>query len=770
MSADHARPSGALVAFATTAAWIWDIRGDGFLVVLTAAAGGLAVMLRYLLRTPRPRPLRAAAVHGAVAVAFAGAAVLLLNRLLVGQQVPNGLTHFGAFLAGVLGVPTATLTDVFAIRTTSEVVRVSFNWTTLPMAAVVAFLGTRLATDWAHGLLVPARRLLAAFAVGVALLVLRAVLGVFVFSELYGFFVSPSAVPWWDANTGVVSVATLLLVLWAVARVVGPPLSGSRVHAVVSWRLVPCAAAPLLMAVVALAAPTPSATSHGRVLVDDSHADDWELAGARFTPEWRGDMSVYACSAAFEHLGDWYSIGFNRTAPLDDSLLADIDVLVLKMPTRPYAAGEQAAIEAFVRRGGGLLAIGDHTDLFGSNSILNQIIAPAGMTLEASGVANVDGDQAGVSSGWGDPLIERGAEPLFWLTGCHVSVTSASPALVWRSAYADRAIFANGSYFGDGRAEPCEPLGPVVLAAAGRIGSGRVLAIGDGTIFTNFAAFRPGRFELLRNAVAYLNSRDTRWRYLPHLALAAACIAMFLVAYGSRPGWPRYVVLALLPVSISVAWIIDAQTTAACARVSAVRRHPQVTFLGMHAHYYLAPTIGVSSRPYSTSFDTLFVETLRYGWRPRFGRDLRSALAESDAVIIPNVFPTFTVPELDALKAYVQRGGILWLLSGEIPETVAGVRQVLGAFGRIDVTAADRTTLLSDASADSAGTTVIREGRGLLCVSTAAETLSRDGLGHPFPEPTAPRAPRFSFLGRLFELWLTHVGYDRASAFERHGA
>lgn len=65
-------------------------------------------------------------------------------------------------------------------------------------------------------------------------------------------------------------------------------------------------------------------------------------------------------------------------------------MLVLKTPTREYSLGEINAIQRFVRRGGGLLLIGEHTDVFGTGTHLNAVAERFGFRFRFDCLFGVD--------------------------------------------------------------------------------------------------------------------------------------------------------------------------------------------------------------------------------------------------------------------------------------------------------------------------------------------------------------------------------------------
>src|SRR5262245_10471562 len=83
----------------------------------------------------------------------------------------------------------------------------------------------------------------------------------------------------------------------------------------------------------------------------------------------------YASIAKF--LSHYYDVKAN-SAPLTPDVLRETDVLILKTPTRAYSPEERAAILEFVRQGGGLFLVGEHTNVWGSGFYLNALARPLG--------------------------------------------------------------------------------------------------------------------------------------------------------------------------------------------------------------------------------------------------------------------------------------------------------------------------------------------------------------------------------------------------------
>jgi hypothetical protein len=115
----------------------------------------------------------------------------------------------------------------------------------------------------------------------------------------------------------------------------------------------------------------PGEQKQGRVLLDEKHSN-WEPTTKKYDTTWYGQESGYNYYCMAEYLNYYYQLDRNFDEITPD-LLSNYDILILKIPTAPFSHEEVEAIVQFVRKGGGLWLIGDHTNVFGSGVYLNPI-------------------------------------------------------------------------------------------------------------------------------------------------------------------------------------------------------------------------------------------------------------------------------------------------------------------------------------------------------------------------------------------------------------
>ncbi len=238
----------------------------------------------------------------------------------------------------------------------------------------------------------------------------------------------------------------------------------------------------------ATATPAHAATPH-RILFDNAHAEtagnaDWIISTSQPDPlgqdsspsaetDWTGALSSWG--VALQKTGN-YSL---KTVPSGSSLtyggsastdLANFDTLVLPEPNTLFTSAEKTAIMNFVKNGGGLFMISDHTGADRNNDgedaveILNDLMS--NNSVDSTDPFGFSVDTANISSGY-PAAISDSTDPV--LHGSFGTVTKSliasgttatlKPAdnasvkgLLYRSGYSGNtgAFFAT-STFGSGR-------------------------------------------------------------------------------------------------------------------------------------------------------------------------------------------------------------------------------------------------------------------------------------------------------------------------------
>lgn len=458
--------------------------------------------------------------------------------------------------------------------------------------------------------------------------------------------------------------------------------------------------------------------------------------------DWYGDFSTYGFASGVEWLGYSFATTVNVSAEYTDELLAEYDVLILKTPQVSMEPEEVSAVQRFVQRGGGLLLLGDHTDLFGSSRRLNVLAGSAGLRFRFDSVSGaaarafrvVEFEDSGHPAGSGLTRTE-------FMTGCSIGLeASAEPLGVAGFQVCELADFGGGSNFGVIGSDPRCHVGPAVSIAEGRIGLGRVIAHGDSTSLSSFALFKHDRERLLLNMVAWLNTRRhplesfARW-----LALGVGLLCLTRAAAASLQ--LQRTALAACLVAATLAGVGAERCAAAVApRVAPpppVRAPPRASVFVGDSEALFPPVLGsLGDLDPGSCYDTWLTVFLRDGVFPRLVASFDAALGD-EALVVLNPRDGIGAEDQARLGEWLEQGGRLVVLHRDDHLHAEAIGSYLAPAG-LSVSASPAglridglrsTTLVDGARFEQ------RIGAGAVVVSSRSEDWSRAFLGNALAIP-----------------------------------
>lgn len=262
----------------------------------------------------------------------------------------------------------------------------------------------------------------------------------------------------------------------------------------------------------------------GRVLVDE-HRSTWERTDRPFDANWYGHESGYNYACLYDYCSRFYRMGRLET-DVNDRTLRDCDVLIVKVPTSRYDPQEVDAIERFVERGGGLLLIGEHTNVFNTGTHLNDIARRFGFAFRYDCLFGIN---SAFEQLWRPPLVPHPIvhrmPPMDFAVSCSIRPGASRGRAVIRSTglWNLPADYHVSNYYPQVEDHAYARYGAFIQLWAAQAGDGRVVAFTDSTIFSNFSTFEPGKAELMLGMLEWLNHDKGAVDWRPSLlALATA--------------------------------------------------------------------------------------------------------------------------------------------------------------------------------------------------------------------------------------------------------
>jgi hypothetical protein len=331
----------------------------------------------------------------------------------------------------------------------------------------------------------------------------------------------------------------------ATARVPLPPI--------VRW-----AGIPVLLGLSLAVFWQPPGTPKQGKLVISSHHTQWSRSDRPYDREWYGAESGYNYGMLRRLFAKFMPVEEAR-GPLTAKDLEGASVLVIYDPDSAFSKDEIGLVREFVRGGGGLLLIGDHTNVFGSTTHLNQICEPFGFQFRDDVLFDLDEDfHQLIDAPYPGSAFWHGLS-FFKLRG----PASIRPTSLWtRPVYqvgrskSVRAIYSVNNFYPPPHDDPKMKHGTFCVAAASRHGSGRVAAWGDSTVFSNFEIFYPGKQEYLLNTLGWLNHKDGVLSSMGRrmaLVILLAGVAAFLLWRREPRTW--LLTLTWLVAALGCAWL-----------------------------------------------------------------------------------------------------------------------------------------------------------------------------------------------------------------------
>lgn len=417
----------------------------------------------------------------------------------------------------------------------------------------------------------------------------------------------------------------------------------------------------------------PGPRKAGRVMFVERKCQ-WEPTDRPYDTRWYVEPRVFEEGSGYNYyvIYAWLSRYYetSRLMPeqkIDRATLANCDVLVIKTPTQRYTPEEIAAVHQFVREGGGLLLVGDHTNYARSGTVINDIVRPMGFVYRPDLLFSLGAsayEQQYVPP-WAAHSIVQHLPPMDFAVSCSIDPGWS----LGRAAIRAGGLFSMGPdhYHSDNfhpvpQHVPEMRYGAFIQVWTTTFGRGRVTAFTDSTIFSNFCLPQEGKADIMFGMVEWLNRSEPwgslgRWAFRLGLLIATGALAAGAIAMA---GWRQAALRLLLLAAVVSGWAVGVETVAATQRAAMPRPKPQrpLTLVAIDRGVGRG---ALSKGPYTTGegrgFGLAEQWVQRLGWfvARRHGLDVFDS--QMAIVFHPGGTPDDTY--IDRLRDYVDEGGVL---------------------------------------------------------------------------------------------------------------
>ncbi|MGA1794736.1 MAG: DUF4350 domain-containing protein [bacterium] len=344
--------------------------------------------------------------------------------------------------------------------------------------------------------------------------------------------------------------------------------------------------------------------------------------------------------------------------------LSGASILVLIMPSLPYSPEEIETIRVFVAEGGGLLVIGDHTDISHVLSSLNPVIEQFGIRLRFDTIWLQRNDRINLDYRHHPATFDLAM--VNFSVGASLDITPPSrPVIVSPcGTFSDRGDPENAAhaYLGNSVRDSGEEMTDLCLIADCLYGRGRVVVMGDSSYFQNASLYRNRVFAY--RLFDWLNRRNgERGMRVMLLIVFLSLIAVLTVLTGYGSGFHG----SLLPAASLI--ILCSLWMGTLRNLTRLRR-PEPLFATIFidmTHQNEYSLYWINREKADTSLDGFTGQIIRSGMFPVIdteGPITSESLRGHRAVFVICPNAPFSEEEIEAIEEFVENGGGLLLVEG----------------------------------------------------------------------------------------------------------
>ncbi|MFB3763706.1 MAG: DUF4350 domain-containing protein [Methanotrichaceae archaeon] len=359
----------------------------------------------------------------------------------------------------------------------------------------------------------------------------------------------------------------------------------------------------------------------------------------------------------------------NRTNPqtLKDAL-KDADVLMLINLNKSFSSDDLESIWDFIKKGGNLIAFGDHTSMFSSDEdfksgkdYLNEVLSPTGIRINQD-TADYVSNHWTYANTFLPHYVSKdlGFEITTSSVGASLNLSrNARPVIIGRYSFSDKPNATVPGHLGDRTYDSNEKIGDLVVVASDTYGKGNVLVFGDTSYI--FSSEVPFRYKLVRDSIVWLMSHESESLvFLPWISLIILGILAIGYLFHGQSKDNMTLLNAIIAIAIALSLVISGSINNSLIQVQE-SREKDIAWID-HSHLnqfnlnnYEDDSIdGLITNMYRNNYMPLVLEE-----KDDFSEILNGGML---VIIAPN--GRYTPEEVAILDKFVKNGGLLVITAG----------------------------------------------------------------------------------------------------------
>ena len=411
---------------------------------------------------------------------------------------------------------------------------------------------------------------------------------------------------------------------------------------------------------------------NGKIFIDEYHSHGWESVTQPLnTEEFLGQKSTYTYYSLTEYLRYSKDVEVITDTNMYEGITPN-DILIIKTPTVDFTSHEISSIQNFVRDGGGLFLIGDHTNLFDMNRRLNEIAKPFNIIfrydstydLKTTRLTNYDTNY----NLYFPNIINNILTQYKFATSCSIkSGLHSKKIMIGNNLSSELLDMSHPNFFGDLSLSETEMFGLFEQCVAVEYGKGRVIAFSDSTTFSSYSVFLHDNPEFISSVIDYLDQTNRKNLFLiigVVLLIVTIVYSYFIKEKILLRQIVIFILLTLPLISFISNTILASMFNKSTERIkNDINSYETVYFLRSPEEKGLSHF--VSSGDEKEQFSSLFLAFQRLGFFVRENKNISEVLGSNIKLLVITDPSAIKNEDLPLLDEFIFGGGRVLLLYKE---------------------------------------------------------------------------------------------------------